>query len=220
MDIPGHPHALVRGNLADLKRVNRWLGGTRLTLRGLGRILYGVPSGSTVILLDIGSGAMDIPAAADAYLRRRGFRSTVVATDVNETILGATPRPSRLRIVAADARRLPFADRSVDIATCSLMLHHLGPSDAITMLGEMCRVARRAVLVNDLVRSRFGLAAAWLLSLVATHNPLSRNDAPLSVRRAYTKEEMRALAERAGLQVRGFDAALFHRVSMWAIPPS
>jgi hypothetical protein len=98
------------------------------------------------------------------------------------------------------------------------VLHHLGPADAVTMLREMGRVATRAILVNDLLRSRLGLAGAWLLSRVATRNPLSRHDAPLSVRRAYTKEEMQALAEQAGLRVIGFAEILFHRVAMSALP--
>jgi ubiquinone/menaquinone biosynthesis C-methylase UbiE len=218
MDVPGQPDVLVRENLHDLTRVNRWLGGTRLTLDALDRALEQVPKRTSVRVLDIGSGAMDIPIAVHAHLRRRGLRPLVIGTDVNQTILRAVSAPRAVRIACADARELPLPDRSVDIAMCSLVLHHLGPADAVTMLREMGRVATRAILVNDLLRSRLGLAGAWLVSRVATRNPLSRHDAPLSVRRAYTKEEMQALAEQAGLRVIGFAEILFHRVAMSALP--
>ena len=84
------------------------------------------------------------------------------------------------------------------------------------MLGEMRRVARRGVVVNDLVRGWLGYAGAWLLSRAVTRNPLTRHDAPLSARRAYTRAEMVALAARAGLGPLVFEGFLGYRATMTA----
>jgi hypothetical protein len=54
------------------------------------------------------------------------------------------------------------------------------------------------MLVNDLERSWAGYAGAWLFGRLLTSNPMTRNDAPLSVRRAYTRPEALALAHAAG----------------------
>ena len=56
--------------------------------------------------------------------------------------------------------------------------------------GEMSRVARRGIVVNDLIRGRLAWLGAWLLSHLATGNRYTRHDAPLSVRRAYTAAEL------------------------------
>jgi hypothetical protein len=80
----------------------------------------------------------------------------------------------------------------------SLALHHLETEQAIRALAEMRRVGRRLLVVNDLERSRAGLGGAWLFSRVLTRNRLTRHDAPLSVRRAYTRAEALALARTAG----------------------
>ena len=65
----------------------------------------------------------------------------------------------------------------------------------------MGRVARRGIVVNDLLRGRGAWLGAWLLSHLATRNRYTRNDAPLSVRRAYTASELMSLVAAAGLRV-------------------
>ena len=49
--------------------------------------------------------------------------------------------------VCGDARALPFADGSFDTVTALHVLEHLEPSSASRALQEMCRVARRRVIV-------------------------------------------------------------------------
>jgi len=81
----------------------------------------------------------------------------------------------------------------------ALTLHHLEPSAAVPALAEMDAAARRGILVNDLMRSRTAYCAVWLATRALTRNLISRHDGPLSVRRAYTQGEVRALCEKAGL---------------------
>ena len=218
LDQPGLDPALLAGNLADLRRVNRWLGGVRLTLAGLNRLTRDLRPGDELTVLDLATGGADIPAAVAAWAERRGFRPRVLATDLSAEILGLAecPDPSTLAFALADARRLPFADGSIDVVTCSLVLHHLKPEDAVAMLREMRRVARRGIVVNDLVRNWMGYLGAWLLAHLMTRNPLTRHDAPLSARRAYTRREMAALAAEAQLGPVGFTGFLGYRVAMVA----
>ncbi len=83
-----------------------------------------------------------------------------------------------------------------------MLLHHLDPTVAVAVLAEMARVARRGVVVNDLVRGRLAWLGAWLLTRLRTRNRYTRYDAPLSVRRAYTVAELTALLAAAGLRVK------------------
>jgi hypothetical protein len=61
----------------------------------------------------------------------------------------------------------------------------------------MARVGRLGFVVNDLWRARFGVALVWLATRVLRCHPISRHDGPLSVRRSYSPEEIRALASNA-----------------------
>jgi ubiquinone/menaquinone biosynthesis C-methylase UbiE len=194
----------LAGNLRDLRRVNRLLGGITLSARALEAL---APDGEPVTMLDVGTGAVDIPVALMAQWRRRGRRLVVTAVEDRREVLDAAIaiRPGLalidgLRLEVADGRRLPYPDGAFEVAHASLVLHHLEPPDAIALLREMRRVASRGVVVNDLSRGRLAWLGAWLMTRVATRNRLTRNDAPLSVRRAYTTGEARALLAEAGLR--------------------
>jgi ubiquinone/menaquinone biosynthesis C-methylase UbiE len=118
----------------------------------------------------------------------------------------------------ADVRALPFDDRAFDVAHASMVLHHLEPSDADVAIREMARVSRRGIVLNDLARGWLPWIGAWLLLNVLTRNRLTRHDGPLSVRRAYSLGEAKAMLAAAGLRVVHEESGLFgHR---WAIAAS
>lgn len=194
----------LRDNLRDLRRANRFTGGATLSRRAIEALL---PTGADATLLDVGTGAADIPIAllADARGHRRRLEVTAVDSrpEVLEAARAARPgldRITGLELAVADGRALPFSDGAFDVAHASLVLHHLEPADAVAFLGELRRVARRGVVVNDLSRRPITLVGAWLLSRVFTRNHYSRHDAPLSARRAYTEPEVTALLVKAGLR--------------------
>jgi len=203
MDGPVSNPAELAANLRDIRRVNRLLGGTAIVLRHLPALLDAIPRGEVVSILDLATGSADIPLAAADWARRHGRPVTITASDCSPEILAvARDRVGDRREITLDwydARAVPLPERSFDVVLCSLSLHHFEPDDAVRVLREMRRLARVGFVVNDLRRSRLGYVAAWLAARLTTRNRLTRNDAPLSVRRAYTPEELRDLLHRAGI---------------------
>jgi ubiquinone/menaquinone biosynthesis C-methylase UbiE len=224
LDGPLDDPAELAANLRDLRRVNRLLGGTRLSRRALGALLG--ERTEPVSLLDVGTGAADIPAALVTRPLPRGQRLTITAIDSRAEVLAAAVAGRAdlagldgLRLAIGDGRQLGDPDGSHDVVHASLVLHHLEPDEAIRFLREMRRVARLGVIVNDLARSRLAWLGAWLLGHVLTGNRLTRHDAPLSVRRAYTPTEMRSLMTEAGLRpIATFGGLLGHRYAIAAVP--
>jgi ubiquinone/menaquinone biosynthesis C-methylase UbiE len=108
-------------------------------------------------------------------------------------------RSPSIELIRSDARRLPWPDGHFDVALCSLALHHFGWDDAVKVLAEMWRVARRAIVVVDLRRSLLVWLATWLVTRAVAPNHVTRHDGPLSVRRAYSAAELACLARSAGL---------------------
>ena len=86
-----------------------------------------------------------------------------------------------------------------DAVTCSLFLHHLDEDQALAYLRWAAATAAHQVLVNDLIRGRIGLALAHVAGRILTTSDVVHVDGPRSVEGAFTREEARALAERAGL---------------------
>ncbi|HEU4322567.1 MAG TPA: methyltransferase domain-containing protein [Roseiflexaceae bacterium] len=218
IDGGNHPPELLAENLADMRRVNRWLGGVQLSVRALARLTRADPPGAELALLDVATGIGDIPHALAVWASRQGRPARIVATDISPAVLRTATGPHAPALAAADGLALPFPDRCFDVALCSFALHHLPPAPAARMLAEMGRVARRGVIINDLVRWRPYYLASLLLCRLASRNPLTRHDGPLSARRAYTRAEMLGLARRAGLEPLGFDSFLGYRVALTLRP--
>jgi ubiquinone/menaquinone biosynthesis C-methylase UbiE len=216
--------ATLDGNLRDLRRINRWLGGVALSGAAIDAL---AAHRAEVTLLDVGTGGADIPAGLIRRANARHRRLHVVGIDSRPEVLAAA---FRLRPVVAaddavelhvgDGRRLGYADRSFDVAHASLLLHHLDPPAAVELLREMGRVARLGVVINDLDRTRIGWLGAWLLGHALTANRYTRHDAPLSVRRAYRPQEASAMLLAAGLRpVRVIRRAFGQRYAIAAVPP-
>lgn len=202
LDQPGLDAGELRRSLLDVARLNRWFGGTRavadLILRlAAARSLFG-----TISVLDVGCGGGDILRAFTRRGARSGLRVNAVGCDRNAQVLavaaGLSDSRDGIRLVNADGVRPPFRAGSFDFVTCSLLLHHLNPDEAAALLSSLRTVARHALIVNDLERSWAAWAGVWLATRVVCRSPWTRHDGPLSVRRAYTLEELRALGERAG----------------------
>jgi len=212
----------VAGNLRDLRRVNRLLGGTRLSRLAIDRLW---PDGTSLWVLDVGTGGADIPVSLLADAVRRGRSLRVEAIDSRPEVIEAArlarpavDRVAGLSLRVADGLALPYPDRAFDIAHCSMVVHHLEPAEAVALLREMARVTRLGVVVNDLVRGRLFWAGAWVMSHAATRNRLTRNDAPMSVRRAYSRDELRGLVDKAGLRTVGeVGGFMRHRVAIVAV---
>jgi SAM-dependent methyltransferase len=153
-------------------------------------------------LLDVCCGSADVPLAIARDAWRRGAPIALTVVDRSPHMLALARRRAAgipdVAVVEGDATALPFADGAFDMVTCNLALHHFEPDAARALLRELRRVARVLPLVCDLRRSRAAFAAALAWSRLASRNRLTRHDAPLSVRRAYTPAEAAALAASAG----------------------
>ncbi len=187
----------VEANLADLARLNRLPGGTDASVRAISTLVAGRDA---TRILDVGTGAGDMPVA----FARRGWH--VVAADSNPAVLAVArdrlARVPNVEVLDADALALPLEDGVVDVAHCSLLVHHFAPDAAVTALRELRRVSRHGVVVNDLRRGPLPLAATWVSVMALGRSSVTRVDGMASARRAYTVPELDGLLAEAGLTPR------------------
>lgn len=195
LDAPGVDPRLVARSLRDVARANTLFGGTRAVLRELGRVLPTVAGTSEASLLDVGTGAGDIAAAAARAAARRGIRLRTIGVDI--VALTGEGRPRTDAVVQGNAVALPFGTASVDLVVCSQLLHHFADDHAHALLRELDRVARHRVIVSDLRRHRVAAAGIWFASFALRFHPVSRHDGVMSVLRGFTREELEGLVRGA-----------------------
>jgi len=207
LDDPRADPAAVRRELRDIARLNTLFGGTRAVVGALEPIFRnaatgnGKPAtGAPWTLLDVGTGLGDIPRAAATVARRYGITLRLVGVELNRAAAAAARdigSADRLALVLADGNALPLRPRSVDIVIASQVLHHLPRDVAVRWIAAFGTLARRAVVLADLRRSRLAMAALWLASHPLGVSSVTRHDGVVSLRRGYTRSEFNAMLRAA-----------------------
>jgi hypothetical protein len=181
----------VEDSLADLRMFNRRFGGVRAMIallhevaarRGLKEIDW----------LDVAGGAGDVATLTAESLGHSGIKVRPVVIDRASSHMNGTNRN-----ICGDALALPFRDGSFDVVGSSLFVHHLEPEELRRFAVEGLRAARHAFVINDLVRHPLHLALA-IAGRPIYRSRITRHDAPASVRRAYTIDEVRGILQDAG----------------------
>jgi len=202
MDLPGNPRPLVEEDLANLRALNRHLGGSRSALRGVRRLIDEKEL-ARFSLLDVGTGSGDIPAMLAGWARARGIAAAFTALEAEPVTLAAAAKQTRvyaeINLVRGDGLTPPFQSGSFDFVLASQFLHHFSENEIVTLLRTWSGIARRAIIVSDLVRHPLAYYGIRSLTRLFTRNVMTLTDAPLSVQRAFTMTEWRELFRRAAV---------------------
>jgi 2-polyprenyl-3-methyl-5-hydroxy-6-metoxy-1,4-benzoquinol methylase len=192
MDAPDFPASKLAEVHRDLAKIHKVLGSFPTVERFLRKDNLPVRR-----IIDIGCG----DGALLRHLRAR----------MHIDVIGVDPMPgpmSDIPIVSADATRdrLPEADVAVTLLVC----HHLTPEQNIAMIRNVSRYCRRLIIV-DLIRHLmpFCLFSVFVCPFVGS---IAAKDGRQSIRRAYTPDEFRRLAEEA---LAGTEGSLAVDVSPW-----
>jgi SAM-dependent methyltransferase len=190
--------------LRELEAINRYLGGHRTSILGLGQLLRSVPASRELAVLDIGAGGGDAAAVIERWGHDTGRSLRVTSMDINPAtcamakVRGGTARPAL--VVAGDVFRTPFHARSFDIVHSSLFLHHFGDDDAVKILRTMRSLSRLGVVVNDLHRHPLAYWSVRLGSALLSRSEFVRHDGPLSVLRGFRRHELESVSLAAGAE--------------------
>jgi hypothetical protein len=174
--------------------------------------------GGNLHILDLASGAADLPSRMEPLARRAGMRIRWTLADCSPHALRHGLDRARAAGLSCDAVRvdarcgpLPQADLVMN----SLFLHHFDGPDVVRILRVMRVAARHAVGVTDLRRTRIALGLVWLGSRVLTRSAVVHHDATASVRAAHEPDELRAMATEAGLHDACIEVADAVRWRLW-----
>lgn len=200
-DQPNLDSELLRQALAGLESINSWSRSPYVlwpSIRNLGRLMK-----RPLRVLDVATGAADVPISLWRLARREKIAIQVEACDLNPRTVSFAQH--RAREKRADVHVFPLdvlhqeIPHPYDVVTCSLFLHHLSEAEAVLVLGRMAQAATCLLLVNDLLRCVGGLVLAHVATPFLTRSKVNRVDSVRSVRAAFTAAEVQLLVRRAGL---------------------
>lgn len=189
--------------LEDLDRVNKWLGGNRITIDGIKNLLDRKSYEEPVRILDVGCGNGSLLKEVAAYGARKGIQMRLLGIDANPSAIEiARKKNSRfenISFAAMDVFSDEFEQQETDLLLCTLTLHHFSDKQIIKLLEKFCRMTSIGIVVNDLQRSRKAYYLFQLFCAAFVHNEIARRDGLVSIRRSFRKEELLSYGRKSNV---------------------
>ena len=185
--------------MSKLDQVGKWLGGDRATFSALQRI----PS-TPESILDVGCGG----GFFTTRLATRYPRTQIVGIDLNPHAIEFAQRklasmrcpPPNVRFETRTQEQLAEPSKSHDVVLSTLVCHHMDDENLIDFISSACRIAKQRVIINDLHRHPLALVLFKLIAPLCFRNRLVQNDGPLSIRRAFTSDDLQNYVQKAGIK--------------------
>lgn len=219
MDRPQPVTPELASDLRNLRQLNRYFGSHSLIEHFLRRWI--LPN-SHLRVLDLATGSGDIPRLVVDHARKVGAKITVEAIDQQgstvEIARGLSATYPEITFLEGDILSFGEGGSPYDLVLCSLALHHFDENDAVQVLARCLQLSRKYVLVSDLRRGLLATVGVYLVTALIFRDPMTRADGRTSAARAFSFQEFRTLAERAGWKDFGHAKFAFARQAIWLEP--
>ncbi len=212
MDDPGLNPDEHRRALAGLRRINFFSRTSSHLVSEINQIVK-QKNLKSISILDVGCGSGDVAIGVATQISLRttlqleGWdispTSVTCAQQNWERNIERRTRVHRPHYTSVLFRQIDVfepPDSQFDIVYCCLFLHHFSLSDAVRIVASMLKLARHAVFIDDLRRTRFGLLLAKFGCYALSRSPVVHFDGPQSVRAAFSDIEALDIANRAGVK--------------------
>jgi SAM-dependent methyltransferase len=193
------PFEDIAQNMHELNFINTYLGGHAITRTGFKHLLQ---NKREITVCEIGCGGGDNLWAIEQYCQKNNITASYIGIDINADCLAVAKSKlsgTKVKLIAADYKSVGFVDNKPGIIFSSLFCHHFTNEEIVSMLQWMKANAAIGFFINDLHRHPVAYYSIKFLSSIFSNSYLVKNDAPLSVKRGFKKQEWQQLMNKAGI---------------------
>ena len=190
----------LKDALDKISKINRMLGGNKLTLDGVKQLLKNNDKSNEITIVDVGCGNGDMLRNLANYGEKTNIKLKLIGIDANNfTINYATQLSSNYKNIeyrCQDIFDKSFSDLKYDIVLCTLTLHHFNKEEIINLLKVFNDNSSIGIVINDLQRSSIAYRLFQLLCAVFRLNTMTREDGLTSILRGFKKQELIDFSEK------------------------
>lgn len=193
---------VVNQTLRELEFINRWLGGNNITLDGLKRIIN-PRENKTYHIADMGCGGGDMLKLIARWGAHKKLKFQLTGIDANPHIIQFASENCRsypsIALETGNVFSPVLQRRPFDIIVATLFTHHFAEAELIELFKAWHNQASAGIVINDLHRHPLAFHSIKLLTRLFSKSAMVKFDAPLSVKRGFSRRELVRILEKAGI---------------------
>lgn len=194
--------ALLTNTLDQIATINQWLGGNRVTLDGVNKVLSELDKKKPIRIIDLGCGNGDQLRSIARLGRKKGYHFQLIGIDANSHTVDYARLSSigfpEITYMNKNVFDESFKSLKCDIMLATLFLHHFSDKDCEALLAQLNKQTSTAIIVNDLERNALAYYLFKGVCLFIT-NTMVKNDGLISILRGFKRKELTELSEKLGL---------------------
>ena len=195
--------------LEELEVINKRLGGNKVIRDGIKKIYKTIRpdfpkayfENNPLTIADLGCGGGDLMIVMAKWARKNNIKLRIIGVDANQNIIDFARKNCKdypeIDFLCMDVFADEFKVYNFDIITCSFFCHHFEDDQLIRLLKQLYEQSNHAILINDLHRHWLAYYSIKMLTKFFSRSYLVKNDAALSVARAFRKKELQRLLYEA-----------------------
>lgn len=203
LDAEDIPTVDLYQNLNELDVINRLLGGYKISINALKKVIENFTFNKKIVLVDIGCGGGDTLKFFHRWNKKtENLPFQFVGIDLKQTCVDYArthkPHPD-IQFICDDYRNAHVHLPKIDILHACLFCHHLSEYQIV----ELIRYAQNnkiCLVINDLERNPLAYFSIKYLTALFSNSYLVKNDACLSVLRGFKKTEWEAILQSANVK--------------------
>jgi 2-polyprenyl-3-methyl-5-hydroxy-6-metoxy-1,4-benzoquinol methylase len=192
---------IIDKTLRELEIINAMLGGNYVTIDGIEK-LTAKNSKATFSIADLGCGSGDILRLIAKWGRKKNVTLKLYGVDANPAIAQYarqhTSADQGITFESIDIFSDEFKKRKFDIVVGTLFFHHFTNEQLTNFFRQLKSQADVGIIINDIHRHWFAFYSIKWLTALFSKSSMVKNDAPLSVLRAFRKDELIRIVKDAG----------------------
>ena len=185
---------ILRDALDKIANINQLLGGNRLTLYGVQKLIRNISKNENITILDVGCGNGDMLRKLAEYGYKNNLNFQLIGIDANNFTINhakqLSENYSNISFLCNDIFEESFRELKYDIVLCTLTLHHFKDNQIINLLIVFYRNSKLGIVINDLHRNAIAYRLFQVICFVYNLNKMSRDDGLISILRGFTKKEL------------------------------
>jgi len=186
-------------NYRELHVINKWLGGYRITLKGLSSLITDPQREYSI--LDVGCGGGSMINEISKWGKRKHFSLRLTGIDLSEAAIDFSQRNEmdHHNWLRCDVFKHLNSGVKYDVITSTLFMHHFSDQEIVELISRMIQSCRVGIVINDLQRNPVAFRSIQVLTKLFSKSYLVKNDAPLSVQRSFRKQDWKKIFESSGI---------------------